>query len=73
MKYLVTRQNADGSFDSVGMNNRTIVSGYKTYHNAFRFAIRPFGNGRVCRVEVYAGSVTGNPIDVFCCTTDGGV
>lgn len=71
MKYLITRQNRDGSFDSVGMDNRTIVSGYKTYRNAFKYGIQPFGNGRVCRVEVYPGnSIYGNPIEVFCCSTE---
>lgn len=65
-KYLVTRQNTDGSFDEVGMNNRTIVSGYKTYRNAFRFGINPFGRGRVCRVEVYyGGNIQQNPHDRF--------
>jgi len=56
-KYLITRQNADGTYDSAGMNNRMIVSDYKTYRNAFKYAINPFGRGRMCQVEVYHGSI----------------
>jgi len=55
--YIITRQNADGTYDSAGMNNRMIVRGYKLYRNAFKYAINPFGRGRMCQVEVYPGSV----------------
>ena len=65
MKYLITRQNKDGTFDSVGMNNRTLISGYKLYRNAFKFAINPFGRGALVRVEKYPGSVYGEPSGVF--------
>lgn len=64
-KYLVTRQNADGSYDEVGMNNCYIVSGYKTYKNAFKYGINPFGNGRKVRVEVYGDNIHTKPFDVF--------
>jgi hypothetical protein len=64
--YIITRQNSDGSFDEVGMNNRCIVRGYKTYKNAFKYGINPFGHGKVCRVEEFAGdSVQGDPRQVF--------
>lgn len=63
--YLVTKQNADGTYDEVGMNNRCIISGYKTYKNAFKYGINVFGNGKTCRVEVYNGSIHQNPADVF--------
>lgn len=66
MKYIITRQNNDGSFDTVGMSNRCIVSGYKTYKNAFKFAINPFGKGKRVKVETYpSGNVYGEPSQVF--------
>jgi len=64
-KYIVTKQNNDGSYDSVGMNNRCIISGYKTYKNAFKFGINPFGCGKTCKVEVYYNTVQSNPTEVF--------
>ena len=67
--YLVTKQNADGSYDSAGMNNRCIISGYKTFRNAFKYGINPFGNGKTVRVEVYAGSVLGKPLGVYTYST----
>lgn len=67
--FVLTRQNPDGTFDEVGMNNRTVVSGYKTYRNAYKWAINPFGNGRLVRVEEFAGSIHGKPIDVFTAVT----
>jgi hypothetical protein len=66
MKYIITRQNSDGTFDTVGMKNRCIVDGYKTYKNAFKFAINPYGAGRVCKVETYpSGNVYGEPASIF--------
>lgn len=55
MKIIVTKQNADGSFDNVGTNNRAIFSGYKTLKNAIKFGALPYANGKVIRVEVYPG------------------
>ena len=64
--YIITRKNSDGSYDEVGMNNRCIVRGYKTYRNAFKYAINPYGAGRTCRVEQYNGdSVQGEPSIIF--------
>ena len=64
--YIITRKNSDGSYDEVGTMNRCIVRGYKTYRNAFKFAINPYGAGRTCRVEQYNGdSVQGEPVHVF--------
>jgi hypothetical protein len=65
MQYIVTRQNADGTYDEVGMRNRTVVSGYKTYAGALRYAIKPFGQGATVRVEVYPFSVCLDPVDIF--------
>jgi hypothetical protein len=64
-EYIVTRQNADGSYDSVGMNNRCIIRGYKLYRNAFKYGINPFGSGRMCRVEEYSNVRDEKPRQVF--------
>lgn len=64
-RYIVTRQNADGTFDEVGMNNRMLISDYKTYRNAYKYAINPFGRGKLCRVEVYGSSVYTVPSSTF--------
>ena len=62
--YIVTRQNADGSYDSVGMNNRCIISGYKLYRNAFKYGINVFGRGKTCKVEVFS-NIHQEPKDTF--------
>ena len=64
-KYLVTKQNDDGSYDSVGTKNRAIFSGYKTYKNAYKFAINPFGRGRTVRVEVYGDEIYAEPSKTY--------
>ncbi len=38
MKVIVTRQNADGSYDECGMSNRFLASQYKTVQGALRHA-----------------------------------
>jgi hypothetical protein len=68
-RYIVTRQNADGTFDQVGMSNIMLISDYKTYRNAYKYAINPFGNGKLCRVEVYGSSVYTAPLQTFTVTT----
>lgn len=69
-KYVITRQNTDGTFSDVGMSNRTVIDGLSTYGRTFRHRIKPFGNGRVCRVEVFYGSVYNDPIETFFCSTE---
>ena len=58
LKIIVTKQNKDGSFDEVGMNNRALFSNYKTLKNAIKFGAKPFANGKACRVEVFPGGLT---------------
>lgn len=66
MKFVVTRQNPDGTYDEVGMTNRTVISGYKTIRNAMKYGVIPFGRGRKCRVEQYIGeSIYGTPYDAW--------
>lgn len=55
MKAIVTKRNADGSYDEVGMNNRALFSHYKTKQGLLRYGVKPFANGRTCRVEIYYG------------------
>ncbi len=60
MKYIVTRQNPDGSYDEVGMNNRTIFEG-KSYPRVLR-KISAWANGRTVRIEEYSNSILGKPL-----------
>jgi hypothetical protein len=53
MKIIVIKQNTDGSYDQVGMNNRSLFSEYKTLHNAIKYGAKMFANGNPCKVEVY--------------------
>lgn len=53
MKIIVTKENADGSFDNVGTNNRALFSNYKTLKNAIKFGAVPYADGKKIRVEVY--------------------
>ena len=57
MKIIVTKENADGTYDDVGMNNRALFSNYKTLKNAIKFGAVPYADGKKIRVEVYP---TGN-------------
>jgi hypothetical protein len=65
IRYIVTRQNADGTYDEVGMSNRTIVSGYKTWAGALRYAIKPFGRGVTVRVEAFPSNLHTDPVKIF--------
>ena len=62
--YIITKQNADGSYDEVGMRNRTLITGYKTMAGALRYGIEPFARGCIARVEIFRGSVYGNISDI---------
>jgi len=64
MRAIVTKQNADGSYDEVGMNNRTIIGPYKRYGTINKYA-RLYANGKMYRVELYADRIDGKPFDVY--------
>jgi hypothetical protein len=64
MQYIITRMNADGTYDDVGMSNRTVVSGYATYRGALQHAIKPFGRGTTVRVEAYPSGLYKDPVDI---------
>ena len=53
MKFLITRQNKDGSFDEVGMTNRTLYSDLKTINGAARRARKLWPNAGL-RIEAFS-------------------
>ena len=63
MKVIVTRQNRDGSFDEVGMNNRALYSDLRTVGGVTRRARKRWPAGAL-RLEVFRGSFYGNPSEV---------
>jgi hypothetical protein len=65
MKMIVTRPNEDGTYDTCGLNNRTLVSGYKTFKGALEHGVKPYGAGAVVRVEVYGERLYGEPLQAF--------
>ena len=65
MQYVITRQNENGTYDEVGMRNRTVVSGYKTYRGALQYGIKPFGRGGMVRVEAFPSNLYKDPVDIF--------
>jgi hypothetical protein len=65
MKIIATRKNADGTFDEAGLRNRILISNYKTVKGAIRFAVKPFGQGKTVRCEVFNNSIYDKPSDVF--------
>lgn len=68
MRAIVTRENPDGTFDNVGIFNRTITKAYKTEQQLLRYGVTPYAetsrSGWV-RVEVFRRSIYGEPDDVF--------
>lgn len=55
MKVILTRQNNDGTYDEVGMNNRMLISDLKADRAIDRHA-RAFGRGRKVRLEYFTDS-----------------
>ena len=53
MKIIVTKQNADGTFDSAGMGNRALSGDYKYLQNAIKHFDKPFASGNPFRVEIF--------------------
>jgi hypothetical protein len=53
IKAIVTKQNADGTFDEVGMNNRTIIGPYKRLSTILKHADEWAGPNKTIRVELY--------------------
>ena len=57
MKAILTRQNPDGTFDEVGMNNRMLIETKR----ALVQTAQAFGNGRKVRVEYFAHGIYAMP------------
>jgi hypothetical protein len=53
MKYIVTRKNADGTFDEVGMNNRFVDSRYASLRTLLRYGVPAAWRTAGIRVEVF--------------------
>jgi hypothetical protein len=51
MKAIITRQNNDGTYDEVGMNNITISGEYKT-KLGLHVSAQKFSNGGKVRIEI---------------------
>lgn len=68
MQAILTRENRDGSFDTVGMSNRTVTKTYMSEAQLIRHAVVPFAgtspSGWV-KVEVYRRTLYGEPDSVF--------
>ena len=57
MKAIITRQNADGSFDGVGTNNRVLTGHYKLLRNLIKHGVPEHFKNRECRFELYHNSI----------------
>lgn len=60
MNAIVTRKNADGTYDEVGMRNRTALTAIGV--DAIRRKARPFAP---CRVEVFACNSFAAPLSTI--------
>lgn len=60
MHFIVTRANSDGSFDEVGMRNRTLYSRYKTTRGLLR-ALHKVYPGVPARIEMWPAHCYGPP------------
>lgn len=58
---IATRQNEDGTYDEVGMNNRAIMPGYSQRWRIVRWA-REFGQGRKVRIQSFSGKFDPKPV-----------
>ena len=63
--FLVTRQNGDGTYDTVGGSNRYICSDYKNLQVAWRYSIKQFAQGRTVQIEQYANIFDEKPTRTF--------
>jgi hypothetical protein len=65
MKAIITRANPDGSFDEVGMNNRTVTKSYKTRRGLFNYGLPENFRGRL-RIEIFSDErFYGDPIEIM--------
>ena len=65
MKVIATKQNADGSYDEVGMNNRALISHLTLERNVLKWA-REYSRNRPHRIEFFTDAgFYGNPFKVL--------
>lgn len=60
MKAIITKQNADGTFNEVGMNTRALISHLKSERGVLKWAAG-YANGKPHRIEFFA-NIYGEPI-----------
>jgi hypothetical protein len=68
MRAIITRENRDGSFDNVGMNNRIVSRSYMSEAQLIRHAVVPYAESSPTgwvRVEVFRATLHGTPDSVF--------
>ena len=64
MRAIITRPNNDGTYDEVGMNNRTITKNYKSKQSLKRYAIPDhFKNKGKLRIEYFI-NIYNEPFDI---------
>lgn len=59
MKAIITKQNNAGGFDSVGMNNRALISHLTTERGVLKWAAG-YAGGRPHRIELFT-NIYGEP------------
>ena len=64
MRAIITRPNEDGSYNEVGMNNRTVTGQYKTKKGLLRYGIPDHFKGKL-RIELFHLSILGNAYETF--------
>jgi len=65
MKAIITRQNKDGTFDNVGMNNKMITGEYKTKKNLLRYGIPEHFKKHTCRIELFLDIHDKQPFEII--------
>lgn len=59
MKAIITKQRLDGTFDSVGMNNRALISHLTTERGVIKWAAG-YAGGKPHRIELFT-NIYGEP------------
>lgn len=60
MRAIITKQNSAGGFDTVGMNNRVLISHLKTERGVLKWAAG-YAGGKPHKIEFYAENIYGAP------------
>lgn len=57
MKAIVTKQNADGTYDQCGMNNKRLYSHYKTVTGLLRYGVIPTWLKEGVKIEIFNSNI----------------